>query len=233
MRKELRGEGKSEDESEKEIVGMLTNGEEQKMYAMMKNGTDPRKVDTPEWRQAYDEAKAEAEAVTRPHQETMRMRIERAARGGEAAESYFKSVKRNAPRTNEAADKIDGYTKEIDDLEQKIAQEKDSAKKAELQSQLDSKRSDFNNFVRTDDYGANIYWEQSAKTVEQEVAAARARVLTGVSGTKIGEDLIVLGFPDVSGIGIPTLGSTAKFMGKLTIISIGPKFQRNFEGCFH
>lgn len=36
---------------------------------------------------------------------------------------------------------------------------------------------------------------------------------------KIGEDLIVLGFPDVSGIGIPALGSTAKFTATEGIIS--------------
>lgn len=36
---------------------------------------------------------------------------------------------------------------------------------------------------------------------------------------KIGEDLIVLGFPDVSGLGIPALGSTAKFTATEGIIS--------------
>lgn len=36
---------------------------------------------------------------------------------------------------------------------------------------------------------------------------------------KIGEDLIVLGFPDVSGIGIPRLGSTAKFTATEGIVS--------------
>ena len=36
---------------------------------------------------------------------------------------------------------------------------------------------------------------------------------------KIGEDLVILGFPDVSGVGIPGIGSTAKFTATEGIIS--------------
>lgn len=122
------------------------------------------KVEHEEWEEAGGELGVEDRM-------TARMRAAKGETEAAAAESYFKTVKKNAPRYAAAAEKVKGLQARIDGGDTSAERELDK-------------------LLQENAYASAIYEEQRAKRSEAQTEEGKKRVLTGITETKVGKGIL-------------------------------------------